>query len=80
MLERHSVDGKGLTLRQLWGRYVISQQFEDKAEQTQKTEWGRIHATNLTSASSQFRAGVTNLLESNAISCDNFLHEMQTKL
>ncbi|MDN0085780.1 hypothetical protein QU487_24170 [Crenobacter sp. SG2305] len=23
---------------------------------------------------------VTNLLESNAISCDNFLHEMQTKL
>ncbi|QDX22494.1 tyrosine-type recombinase/integrase [Pandoraea pnomenusa] len=42
LLERHSGNGKGLTLKQLWERYILSQQFDDKAEKTQKTERGRI--------------------------------------
>lgn len=41
-LERHNTDGKGMTLNQLWPRYVDSQMFEDKAAKTQSTELGRI--------------------------------------
>ena len=41
-LATRAEDGKGLTIRTLWGRYVDSLQFKQKATNTQSTERGRI--------------------------------------